>query len=96
MDSGYSRHMTSDVSQFLCLIEIDEGDVTFGSNKKCKIIGIGKVALNSNFCLDNVYIVKVFKHNFLSISQLCDKNYKVVFDHLQCTIYDNDDKILFI
>jgi hypothetical protein len=35
------------------------------------------------------------KHNLLSISQLCDKGYKIMFNHACCLILEND-KVLFI
>ena len=42
-------------------------------------------------------LVESLKHNLISISQLCDKGYKVVFDNSRCVIENAcDDKILFI
>ena len=35
------------------------------------------------------------KHNLLSISQLCDKDYTIMFDHACCLILEND-KVLLI
>jgi len=35
------------------------------------------------------------KYNLLSISQLCDKEFKIMFDHAYCLILKND-KVLFI
>jgi hypothetical protein len=35
------------------------------------------------------------KPNLLSISQLCDKGYKIMFDHACCLILKNN-KVLFI
>jgi hypothetical protein len=35
------------------------------------------------------------KHNLLSISQLCDKGYKIMFNHACCFILEND-KVLFV
>ena len=35
------------------------------------------------------------KHNLLSISQLCDKGYKIMFNHACCLILEND-KVLFV
>ena len=36
--------------------------------------------------LKNILLVDGFKHNLLSISQLCDKNYKVVFESSMCIV----------
>jgi len=35
------------------------------------------------------------KYNLLSISQLCDKEFKIMFDHAYCLILKNN-KVLFI
>ncbi|KAL6973691.1 hypothetical protein U1Q18_027878 [Sarracenia purpurea var. burkii] len=41
LDSGCSRHMTGNASFFSSLKTKDRGQVTFGDNKKGKVIGIG-------------------------------------------------------
>ena len=42
-------------------------------------------------------LVRGLKHNLLSISQLCDKGYKVVFDCLKCHVIDpKSNKVLFL
>ena len=33
-------------------------------------------------------MVKGLKHNLLSISQLCDKDFKIIFDNFSCDILD--------
>nr|AAR96003.1 retrotransposon-like protein [Musa acuminata] len=80
LDSGCSRHMTGDPSQFSKLTSIDEGYVTFGDNNKGKIIGKGTIGNKSNFFIEDVLLVDGLKHNLLSISQLCDKGYIVKFE----------------
>ena len=41
-------------------------------------------------------LVENLKHNLLSISQLCDKGYRVIYDKSECVIENAcDDKILF-
>jgi hypothetical protein len=42
-----------------------------------------------------VFLVNSLKHNLLSISQLCDKDYTIMFDHACCLILEND-KVLLI
>ena len=46
LDSGCSRHMTGDSSQFLTLTPMDGGMVTFGDNGKGIVRGIGKIGKN--------------------------------------------------
>ena len=66
------------------------GTVTFGDNNKGQVVGIGTVGNVSKPLIDNVLLVKGLKYNLLSISQLCDKNYKIVFEKDCCMIYDMD------
>ncbi|XP_074314218.1 uncharacterized protein LOC141649426 [Silene latifolia] len=42
LDSSCSRHMTGDINLFLSLKPFDGGKVTFGDNKKGKIVGVGQ------------------------------------------------------
>ena len=56
------------------------GDVTFGDNSKGQIEGIGTIGNKSFIFIENVLLVNGLKHNLLSISQLCDKGFKVVFE----------------
>jgi hypothetical protein len=42
-----------------------------------------------------VFLVNSLKYNLLSISQLYDKSYKIMFDHACCLILENDE-VLFI
>lgn len=59
LDSGCSRHMTRDYSsKFVHLTEKDEGQVTFGENKKGYIKGNGKVRLSNGCSLHSVYLVE--------------------------------------
>jgi len=88
--------MTGDRAKFSCLIEKEGGSVTFGGKNKGKIIGSGKVGQTSSNSVDNVLLVDGLDYNLLSISQLCDKGHKVVFESDFCKIIDSStDKIKF-
>ena len=53
--------------------------------------------MESSTLIENVCLVENLKHNLLSISQLCDKGYKVVFYKTRCIIENAcDGKILFV
>ena len=90
LDSGCSKHMTGDKDKFTYLLPRTKGYVTYGDNNKGKILGIGKVGKSSNISIENVLYVEGLKHNLLSISQLCDKGYKIVFDSSHCIIEDKN------
>ena len=38
--------------------------------------------------IENVVLVDGLKHNLLSVSQLCDKGFNVIFDDLACSVID--------
>ena len=56
--------------------------MTFGDNGKGRIIGHGSIGNNSSSLIENVLLVDGLKHNLLSISQLCDKGFKVILNLL--------------
>ena len=53
--------------------------VAFGGGKKGQIKGCGKIGRSDEHSIDKVYYVEGLRHNLLSISQLCDKDNKVIF-----------------
>ena len=84
LDSGCSRHMMEDETQFTSLKSKDGGLVTFRDNSKGKIIEIGSINKNSSTSIENVLLVEGLKDNLLSISQLYDKGCNVVFESFKC------------
>ncbi|KAG8634434.1 hypothetical protein MANES_17G033205v8 [Manihot esculenta] len=98
LDSGCSRHMTGNSSHFISLEKKDgSGQVTFGDNGKGKIVGIGKVGKENSPMLDKVLLVDGLKHNLLSVSQLCDKGCRIIFEPKSCFVSRmSDNKILFV
>ena len=68
LDSGCSRHTTSDKTKFCLLTEGEGGQVTFGGNSKDKIIKSGKVGKNLSSCIDDVMLIEGLAYNLLSIS----------------------------
>ena len=98
MDSGCSRQMTRNYFWFSSFTKIENGgNISFGDNSKGKIIGTGNVSNVSSTLIEKVYLVENLKHNLLSISQLCDKGYKVIFYKTRCVIENAcHGKILFV
>ena len=96
MDSGCSKHMTGDLAQFISLKLKTEGFVTYGDNNRGRILGRGNVGTKDSTKIENVLYVEGLKHSLLSISQLCDKGYKVNFEANICTISnETSSKVLF-
>ena len=96
LDSGCSRHMTRDKTKFAKLELKEEGFVTYGDNNKGRIRGSGVISNGSSFSIKNVLLVEGLKHNLISISQLCDKGFKVMFEPNNCFIYDVCGSIVLI
>ena len=79
--------MTWDINNFATLLRYHEGStVTFGDDAKRKIIGIDNVKLGTSPIIENVVLVDGLKHNLLSVSQLCDKGFNIIFDNFTCDI----------
>ena len=88
--------MTGDKKQFNKLNVKDGGHVTFGDNAKGKIIGIGEIGNPQSLSIYHALLVDSLKHNFLSISQLCDIKNKVTFYLKNCFVSSLDeDKVIF-
>ena len=81
MDSASSRHIIKDYSLFSSISKINGRKVTFGDNLKRKVIGVGNIEGKSSPSIEKVFLVNNLKHNLLSISQLYDKGYKIMFNH---------------
>jgi hypothetical protein len=89
--------MTGDKNKFTSLTLKDGGNVKFGDNSKGKIIGIGNIGKIHSLVIEDVLLVDGLKHNLLSISQLCDKGYNVIFKSIMCIIVNEiDNQVLFV
>ena len=97
LDSGCSRHITSDESLFQKLDRNRGGSVTFGDNSKWAIQGIRTIGNNSQTQIKYVLYVESLKHNLLSISQMCDNGFKACFDAHAChVINSNTNHVIYI
>jgi hypothetical protein len=79
--------MTGDKDNFLSISKRKIGNVTFGNDEPGKIKGKGMVGLsNCKGKSQDVLLVYGRKHNFLSVSQICDRGSEVVFTSKYCNI----------
>ena len=79
--------MKGDKGKFLSLSENKSGNVTFGNDAPGKIKGKGRVSLsNGKGKSQEVLLVDGLKHNFLNVSQMCDRGCEVVFTSKDCKI----------
>ena len=89
--------MTEAKSKFAFLTKKKQGYATFGGNAKGKIIGQCNIDNDTFSLIESVLLVDDLKHNLLSISQFCDKGFKVIFKTFHFIIKDiQNDKTIFI
>jgi hypothetical protein len=93
MDSGCSRHRTENKKWFSSLTPLSHKEyVTFGDDKKGKVLGTGIVKVNDYFILNDVTLVDRVRYNPLSISQLVDADLDVLFHKSDSSILDSSGK----
>jgi hypothetical protein len=69
MDSGCSRHIIGDKKWFYSLIPLSHKEyVTFGDDKKGKVLGTGVIKVNDHFILNDVALVNKLRYNLFSTS----------------------------
>jgi hypothetical protein len=61
--------------------------VTFGDDKKGKVLDTGIIKVNDCFTLNDVALVDRLRYNLLSVSQLCDANLSVCFHKSDSHVY---------
>jgi hypothetical protein len=85
MDFGCSRHMTGSKKWFSSLTPLLHKEcVTFGDDKKGKVLGTSVIKVNDCFTLNDVALVDRLRYNLLSVSRLCDADLSVLF-HKSCS-----------
>jgi hypothetical protein len=63
--------------------------VTFGDDKKGKVLGTGVVKINDHFTLNDVALVDRLRYNLLSISQLVNADLHVLFKKFDSRVIDS-------
>src|ERR1051325_8146622 len=86
LDSGCSRHMTGRKHMFESLELKAGGYIGFRGNQKGKIIGSRTIGNSSLPFITNVLLVDGLMHNLLSISQLSDNVYDIIFNQKSCKV----------
>ena len=94
LDSGCLRHMTIDRSFFKVLESKKVGNVTFGDGSKSQIKEKGIISLPGLPDIANVLYVEGLRVNLLSISQICDQDFMVLFLKGKCLVMDEFGKKL--
>ena len=94
LDSGCSRHMTGNRSLFKVFESTNGGNVTFGDGSKSQIKRKGIISLPGLLDITNFLYVEGLRVNLLSISQICDQDFMVLFSKGKCLVMDEPGKKL--
>jgi hypothetical protein len=90
MDFGCSQHMTGNKKWFSSLTPLSHKEyVTFGDDKKGKVLGTGVIKLNDHFTLNDVALVDRLRYNLLFISHLMDADLHVLFQKSDSRVLDS-------
>ena len=89
LDSGCSRHMTGDQSLFKVFESKKGGNATFCDGSKSQIKGKGIISLPGLPDIANVLYVEGLRVNLLSISQICDQDFMVLFSKGKCLVMND-------
>jgi hypothetical protein len=82
--------MTDDKKWFSSLTLLSHKEyVTFGDDKKGKVLGTGVIKVNNNFTLKDVTLVDKLGYNLLSVSQLVDADLDVLFHKYGSKVLDS-------
>jgi hypothetical protein len=93
IDFGCSRHMTGNKKWFSSLTPLSHKEyVTFGDDKKGKVLGTGVIKVNDCFTLNNVALMDRLRYNLLSVSQLCDVDLSVLFHKSDSHVHNSSGK----
>jgi hypothetical protein len=90
IDSGCSRHMTEDKGWFSSLVPVvTKGYITFGDNVRGRVLLEGEIKVSDKITLRRVAVVQSLGYNLLSVSQVLDVGFVVLFRHGGSRILDS-------
>jgi hypothetical protein len=80
IDSGCSRHMTGDKGWFSSLVPVvTRRYITFGDNGCGRVLSESEIKVSDKITLRRVALVQSLGYNLLSVSQLLDEGFEVLF-----------------
>jgi hypothetical protein len=80
IDSCCSRHITGDKGWFSSLIPVvTKRYITFGDNGHGHVLSKGEIKISDKITLRRVALIQLLGYNLLSMSQLLDEGFEVLF-----------------
>jgi hypothetical protein len=68
--------------------------VTFGDDKKGKVLGTDVIKVNDHFTLNDVALVDRLRYNLLSVSQLVDADLHVLFQKSDSRVLNSSHNLV--
>jgi len=88
LDSGASRHMSSDSSSFISVSPLSSIPVMTVDDTLMPLAGVGSI-VTPHLSLPNIYLIPKLKLNLASVGQICDSgDYLVMFSGSFCCVHD--------
>lgn len=85
MDSGFMRHLTRSMEDFLALKALQGGTVSLGYGKKSYILILVQIGKFLAHAIENIYYLNGLKYNLYNliiVSQMSDKGSEVTLSQL--------------
>jgi hypothetical protein len=93
IDSDCSQHMIGNKKWFSSLTPLSHKEyMTFGDDKKSKVLGTGAIKVNDYFTLNDVTLVDRLRYYLLSVSQHVDADLDVLSHKLDSHVLDSSGK----
>jgi hypothetical protein len=97
IDSDCSRHMTGDKGWFSSLVPVVTRRYnTFGDNGRGRVLSDGEIKVSDKITLRSVPLVQSLGYNLLSMSQLLDEGFEVLFRPGGSRILDSRGDLVFM
>jgi hypothetical protein len=95
MNSVCSRRMIRNKKWFPNLTPMSHKEyVTFGDDKKDKVLSTGIIKINNYFTLNDATLMDKLRYNLFSVSQLVDADLDVLFHKSGLQVLDSSGKIV--
>ena len=91
IDSEYTHHMTHDKDMLVKLDKAHSSKVKIGNGDYIEVKGIGDIAIDAGSgtkIISDVLYIPEINQNLLSVGQLLEKGYVVVFKDKTCEVFD--------
>ena len=65
--------------------------IIFVDGNQCKVKGLGKIDINAEHSISNVFLVESLRYNLLFVRQLCHMGYNHLFTNIDVSVFRRSD-----